>query len=176
MKQENRRAGARKPLRPNPSQMSRRLAELKALIQGQDPSTLRHPDQDECAEWAGADVRITSDFEWEPKTFVEVHDLLVRTRHAKALTWLLLEVRDAFSLWLDASNKYGFYGSLAEAALDQLARHLPEPEDGRPLLRAVLERAYLFVALLRAQGGLPDDAPLTIHTRDAEGRQRRIEP
>ena len=97
-------------------------------------------------------MRITSDFLWESSNFVEAHDLLVRTRHARALTWLFLEVRDAFSLWLDASNKYGFYGSLAEAALDHLAQHQPETVDARPLLEAVLHRVLQFVALSESRG------------------------
>ena len=135
---------------------------------------LHTPDQQTPAEWTGADIRVTSDFEWEPKTFVEAHDLLVRTRHAKALTWLLLEVRDGFGFWLDASNKYGFYGSLAEAALEHLARNQPEPEDARPLLATVLQRVFEHVRLLRAHGRLPEDASLVTHTIDAEGRQRRL--
>jgi hypothetical protein len=55
--------------------------------------------------------------------FAEEHDLVVRTQHAAQLTWLFLELRDAFSYCLNFRNKYGFYGSLAQAALDHLAAH-----------------------------------------------------
>lgn len=118
-------------------------------------------------------MRITSDFTWEPKDFMDGHDLLVRTRHAKSLTWLLFELRDAFSGHLDAWNKYVFYGSLAKAALDHLAIHQPEDEDPRPLLKAVLSCAFSALETLRRDGELPSGPMIVIHESDAEGRQKR---
>jgi gamma-glutamylcyclotransferase (GGCT)/AIG2-like uncharacterized protein YtfP len=126
-------------------------------------------------EWRGADVRITSDFGPEaPKSFMD-HDLIVRTYHAATLTWLFLELRDAFGDFLDAGNKYGFYGSLARAALDHLAAHQPESDDPRPLLRAVLVVAERHLAGLQEHGFIPDNAMAVLHTMDAEGRQRRTD-
>ena len=127
-------------------------------------------------EWSGADVRITSDFTHEPQKFIEAHELLVRTRHAESLTWLFLEVRDAFGHLLDASNKYGFYGALAQSASEHLAMHQPERDDPRPLLRATLTRAFEWLRTLRSDGELSANAKIVIHEQDAEGRQRRIDP
>ncbi len=139
-----------------------------------DPSSLKHPAQAEIPEWTGADVKVTSDFAWEPENFIASHDLLVRTRHAFPLSWLFFEIRDAFSSWLDASNKYGFYGSLAQAAQKHLASYQPEPDDPRPLMRAVLSVAFEWLNVLRDQGLIPPNAEIVIHSQDAEGRQQRV--
>lgn len=137
-------------------------------------ASLRHPAQTEIPEWTGADVKVTSDFAWEPQDFIASHDLLVRTRHAQPLTCLFFEIRDAFGGWLDASNKYGFYGSLAQAAQKHLAANQPEPEDPQPLLRAVLSVAFDWLNVLRHQGLIPPNADIVIHCQDSEGRQDRI--
>jgi len=135
---------------------------------------LVYREQDRIPEWRGADVRVTSDFDYEPKDFMEGHDLLVRTQHAKGLTWLIFELRDTFSGWIDAGNKYGFYGALAQAALSHLAANQPESDDARPLLNAVLVEAFRCLQMLREDGNLPPDVPIVCHQRDAEGRQQRI--
>jgi hypothetical protein len=75
---------------------------------------------------------------------------------------------------LDAGNKHGFYGSLAEAALEHLAAHQPEADDPRPLMRAVLDRTFLWLQVLRDEGEIPDDAMCVLHLQDIEGRQVRI--
>jgi hypothetical protein len=64
-----------------------------------DSASLQHVDQGRSREWRGADLRITSDFSWEPRHFMEGHDLLVRTRHSLQLSWLFRELWDAFSTW-----------------------------------------------------------------------------
>lgn len=141
------------------------------------PLVLRiHPDQlSGPVEWRGADVRITSDFRPEaPKSFMD-HDLIVRTQHAKVLSWLFLELRDAFEAFLDAGNKYGFYGALAQSALRHMAAHQPESDDPRPLLRAVLAAADDQLKLIARFGGIPDNAAAVLHSTDAEGRQSRID-
>jgi hypothetical protein len=157
-------------------QIESRLIALGQRIGADALSSLRHPAQATMPEWSGADVRITSDFSHDPQGFIEAHDLLVRTQHAVPLTWLLLEVRDAFGDLLDASNKYGFYGSLAQSAMQHLAANQPEPDDPRPLLRAVLASAFDWLPTLRSEGEIPANAEIVIHTQDAEGRQRRIDP
>jgi hypothetical protein len=139
-----------------------------------DPGSVRHPAQAEIPEWKGADVKVTSDFNWEPEDFIEAHDLLVRTRHASALTWLFFEIRDAFGHWLDASNKYGFYGSLGQAAQKHLAANQPESQDSQPLLGTVLAVAFDWLCILRNEKSIPANAQVLIHSRDAEGRQVRI--
>jgi hypothetical protein len=156
-------------------QLESRLVALEQRIVGDSPSSLCHPYQTEMPEWLGADVWIISDFTFEPKDFMEAHNLRVCTHHAKALTWLFLEVRDAFGDLLDASNKYGFYGSMADAALRHLAAHQPEPEDPRPLLRTVLVKAFEWLRVVRELGGIPADSLFVGHAWDDEGVQRRID-
>jgi len=159
--------------RSNFDQLEDALIRTGKAVDFPSTSALRHPDQE--SEWRGADVLVTSDFSWEPQSFAEAHDLVVRTRHAVELTWLLFQIRDTFCPWLRAQNKCGFYGSLAQAALDHLAAHQPEPDDPRPLLRAVLIRAFEWLQVLREKGAIPDDATCIFHVQDAEGRQQRID-
>jgi hypothetical protein len=159
-----------------PSAIESRLIDLGARLSHSPPDQPVHPQQAEIPEWVGADVHVTSDFAWEPKNLFDAHELLVRTRHAKPLTWLIFELRDAFEEWLDFRNKYGFYGSLAQAAQRHLAAHQPESDDPRPLLKDVLAVGFKCVEALRREGELPEDAGIIVHQQDAEGRQRRIDP
>jgi hypothetical protein len=125
-------------------------------------------------EWRGADIRITSDFKTdfnEPNYFD--HDLTVRTRHAGPATWFIFQMRDLFDGWLDYGNKYGFYELLAQAALEHLAANQPEPEDAKPLLRAMLTRAFLMLEVAKEHHVWPDDAMVVVHSRDEEGNQFR---
>lgn len=151
------------------------LIGLGKRLNSEDLSGLRHESLGGSAEWRGADVVISDDFAWEPKNFMEAHDLRVRTRHSVQLSWLFVELRNAFSFWLHAGNKYGFYGSLAQAALDHLAAHQPESEDPRPLVRAALDQAFRWLKVLRETGGIPEDSQCVLHIQDVEGRQRRID-
>jgi hypothetical protein len=131
----------------------------------------------EIPEWTEADVRVTSDFAWEPKSLFDDHELLVRTRHATPLRWQFFELRDAIDESLEFTKKCGPFGSLAEAAQRHLAAHQPESDYPRPLLlRDVLAVGFQWVVVLRREGDLPADAPIVLHTDDAEGRQRRINP
>ena len=155
-------------------QLEDKLLVLGRRIDLNQPESSRHPDQQSLPEWCGADTRITSDFVFEPTDWHDKHELLVRTIHAKPLTWLFLELRDVFNPWLDASNKYGFYGSLAKTALQHLATNQPEADDPRPLLRAVLGAAFRDLADATLEGELTD-AGIILHERDSEGRQKRID-
>jgi len=133
-----------------------------------------HPEMERIPEWRGADIRITSDFE---KDFCEPgyfdHDLTVRTRHARPATWFVFQMRDLFDGWLDYGNKYGFYELLAQAALEHLAANQPEPEDAKPLLRAMLTRAFLILEIVKQHHVWPDDAMMVLHSQDDEGNQLR---
>jgi hypothetical protein len=133
-----------------------------------------HPEMDRILEWRGADIRITSDFERdfnEPGYFD--HDLTVRTRHAGPATWFVFQMRDLFDGWLDAGNKYGFYELLAQAALEHLAANQPEPGDAKPLLRAMLTRAFLMLEVAKEHHVWPDDAMMVVHSQDEDGNQFR---
>ena len=46
-------------------------------------------------------------------------------------------------------GRYGFYELLAQGALEHLAGNQPEPEDARPLLRAMLTRAFLMLEVAK---------------------------
>ena len=148
------------------------LMGMGRLIEAGGPWT--HPEMDRIPEWRGADIRITSDFErnyQEPGYFD--HDLTVRTRHAGSVTWFVFQMRDLFDGWLDGGNKHGFYELLAQAALEHLAENQPEPEDAKPLLRAMLTRAFLMLEVAKEHHVWPDDAMVVFHTRDDEGNQFR---
>ena len=146
------------------------LMGMGRLIEAGGPWT--HPEMERIPEWRGADIRITSDFEknyQEPGYFD--HDLTVRTRHAGSVTWFVFQMRDLFDGWLDGGNKYGFYELLAQAALEHLATTQPEPEDARPLLRAMLTRAFLMLEIAKQHHVRPDDTKMVVHAQDQEGNQ-----
>ena len=134
-----------------------------------------HPEMKRIPEWRGADIRITSDFktDFNEANYFD-HDLTVRTRHAGPATWFVFQMRDLFDGWLDTGNKYGFYELLAKAALDHLAGHQPEPEDAKPLLRAMLAQGFAILKVAKEHHVWPDDAMMVFHTRDDEGNQHRI--
>ena len=148
------------------------LMDMGRAIEAGGPWT--HPEMERIPEWRGADIRITSDFEMNyqaPEYFD--HDLTVRTRHAGSVTWFVFQMRDLFDGWLDGGNKYGFYELLAQAALEHLAANQPEPEDPRPLLRAMLTRAFLMLEVAKEHHVWPEDAVVVVHAQDQEGNQYR---
>ena len=148
------------------------LMGMGRLIEAGGPWT--HPEMVRIPEWRGADIRITSDFEknYQGPGYFD-HDLTVRTRHAGPATWFVFQMRDLFDGWLDAGNKYGFYELLAQASLEHLAGNQPEPEDARPLLRAMLTRAFLMLEVAKEHHVWPDDALMVLHSQDEEGNQFR---
>ncbi len=149
------------------------LMDMGRAIEAVGPWT--HPEMERIPEWRGADIRITSDFKTdfnEPNYFD--HDLTVRTRHAGPATWFVFQMRDLFDGWLDYGNKYGFYELLAQAALEHLAANQPEPEDAKPLLRAMLTRAFLMLEVAKEHHVWPDDAMMVLHSHDEEGNQWRV--
>jgi len=149
------------------------LMDMGRVIEAGGPWT--HPEMERIPEWRGADIRITSDFKTDfndPNYFD--HDLTVRTRHAGPATWFVFQMRDLFDGWLDYGNKYGFYELLAQAALEHLAASQPEPEDAKPLLRAMLTRAFLMLEVAKEHHVWPDDAMMVLHSQDQEGNQVRM--
>ena len=59
------------------------------------------------------------------------------------------------------------------AALEHLAANQPEPEDAKPLLRAMLTRAFLMLEVAKEHHVWPDDAMVVVHSQDEEGNQCR---
>ena len=148
------------------------LMDMGRAIEAGGPWT--HPEMERIPEWRGADIRITSDFEmnYQAPGYFD-HDLTVRTRHAGSATWFVFQMRDLFDGWLDYGNKYGFYEFLAQAALEHLAGNQPESEDAKPLLRAMLTRAFLMLEVAKEHHVWPDDTMMVLHSQDAEGNQFR---
>jgi hypothetical protein len=148
------------------------LMDMGRAIEAVGPWT--HPEMERIPEWRGADIRITSDFktDFNEANYFD-HDLTVRTRHAGPATWFVFQMRDLFDGWLDYGNKYGFYELLAQAALEHLVVNQPEPEDAKPLLRAMLTRAFLMLEVAKEHHIWPDDAMMVVHSQDQEGNQVR---
>ena len=148
------------------------LNSLRTKINVQGNLTIRHPRQEEMSQWYGGGVLVTNNFAAE----FDTRKLVVRTHHAESLTWLIFELQDAFSDWLDFNNKYSFYGSFAQASLKHLSEHQPEAGDPRPLLNAVLHVADGFSQYVLKHKHLPPDSPVVLHLEDEEGKQLRIDP
>ncbi|RJQ42541.1 MAG: hypothetical protein C4534_10015 [Gaiellales bacterium] len=108
------------------------------------------------AEFTGADVKIRQplgeNVEALPESAPFVISLqesvpqkrVVRTVYSRELSWLLLELGEAFRETIDYVSKYDFFGSLAQAALDHLAAE-GDAAGSKPLLLHVLARAREMV-------------------------------
>lgn len=152
--------------------MEDQLLALGRLIESANAARLRHHDQERIAEWIGADVVITSNFEPAESGLLN-HDYMVRTQHAGVLSWLMFSLRDVFGEHLDAFNKYRFFGELGRAAIDHLASKQPESESPVLLLKAVLSCAFRFLGELREHDRILDGPSIVVHQTDSEGRQER---
>jgi len=60
------------------------------------------------------------------------------------------------------------------AAGEYLAGNQSEPEDAKPLLRAMLTRAFLMLEVAKEHHVWPDDAMVVVHAHDQEGNQFRM--
>jgi len=69
--------------------------------------------------------------------------------------------------------KIKFKMKMRGAALEHLAGNQPEPEDAKPLLRAMLTRAFLILEIAKKHHVWPDDAMVVVHSQDEEGNQCR---
>ena len=95
-------------------------------------------------DWGGADVVITATPKAdgsEPSFYPD--PIFVVTEFAPQLSWLFLQLRDAFAPRLDAFNKYEFYGRLADAATSHLADN-PGSATAQTLCTAVLHEASVI--------------------------------
>lgn len=140
-------------MNPHIDILMKRLRALESQISSQ--STLSHPSLSGSPEWRGAGVRVACRPPEDRCNFWDADELLVLTPHSRALTCLLLEVRDAFGDRVDWINKYEFYGTLAEAALAHIDKNGFEKSDYRPLLLAVLSNAISQAAIIDSGMGIP---------------------
>jgi hypothetical protein len=147
------------------------LLALGRNIEADSGGISRHAAQVDIPEWRGAKTVVTSDFTFEIQGLCS--DLVVRTRHAEQLSWIIFELRDIFTDFLDGQNKYGFYEDLARSALRHLAEHQPESADHRPLLRGVLATGFNYLNVVRQHDAIPPKPRVSISGMDAEGRQHR---
>jgi len=131
-----------------------------------------HPDQASMPEWRGAGVVVSSGDNLASTGFRGGLERLVVTRHAKSLTWLLLELRDLFGDEVDASNKYGFYAQITEAVAEREHFQNTEGSDPRPLLWMVLEAGFRVHLLLEENGFLPSDPTVVVDFYHESGVQR----
>jgi len=160
----------------NADEVEECLDKIAKAVANRSRREYRHADQEWLPEWTGADVRITSDFAWRPANIIDGQDLVVRTQHAGVLTWLFMEIRDAFRGHLTKHNKHGFYGSLAQVAQKHLAANQPESDDPRPLLKVVLAEGFKWLSPLREDGQLPKQPGVITISESKEGVQKRINP
>jgi hypothetical protein len=95
-------------------------------------------------DWGGADVVITATPKPDgPEPSFYPDPRFVVTEFAPQLSWLFLQLRDAFAPRLDAHNKYEFYGRLADAATSHLADN-PDAATAQTLCTAVLHEASVI--------------------------------
>lgn len=111
--------------------------------------------------WGGADVIISAERKYRQKETLDLSggsrmmmfssdgdaDVVVGTDRPHPIVWLMYTLRDSTSEYLDYSNKYEFYGRVAETAQRQLYED-PFIED-KDLLLACLETAREIVETRR---------------------------
>ncbi|MHB1326182.1 MAG: hypothetical protein ACYC0L_08280 [Thermoleophilia bacterium] len=112
--------------------MSNEILEKLDAIQERTQSGSLHVEIGSNYEWRGADVIICSEMNDEISKWLgdshpvislqksEPQRRIIITQYSKELSWLFVQLRDAFSESIDFSSKYDFYGSLAQAAIDYL--------------------------------------------------------
>ena len=75
--------------------------------------------KDQFIEWGGAGVIVTA----EPFREAAEGDVVVSTRHAHVITWFMERVRDIAADCVDYTNKYEFYGMIAEKTREFMEKH-----------------------------------------------------
>lgn len=117
------------------------LAALRLLADDEPSLELRHPEQARSPYWQAADLQVIPNESHERTDAFAAHQLVVFTRHAASLGWLLYMLRDAFGEYLTADNKALVFGQLG-LALRQ-AQAGPEGHSAARLRLAVVEAAEL---------------------------------
>ena len=83
--------------------MQHSISNLKDLINsGKFPKEFSH--------FGGADLIITDD----PNRNFHERDIVIYTKHASALSWLVFELKKIYDSKLNAANKYDFYPYIGE--------------------------------------------------------------
>lgn len=112
------------------------------LLGEDDESVLaefRHPDQALQPYWQSADLQVVPNESHERPDAFDQHQLVIFTRHAAAVGWMLFFVRDALRPYLSADNKSLVFGQIGLAL--RRAQAGADPALAAPLLRAVVAAA-----------------------------------
>ena len=130
--------------------ISNKLKLLRASIEASDYSL------ENIREWGGADVIITKDVErinpdWVKNQPIVISEQegepqrrLVVTEYSIELSWVFMQLRDIFGESIDFYNKYHFYGSLAQSALDVISENDGQVELLNLLLQVVSSAEGFF--------------------------------
>ena len=114
-------------------------------------------DRDKYKHWRGADVIVTSDEKYRQKSTVDLSggsravvlssrgdaDFVLVTDNPKPIVWMLYQLRDKSSGYIDYGNKYVFYGNIVQAAKKILESG--EDVDYPKLMLACLNEAKLMI-------------------------------
>lgn len=138
------------------------MSDKNAIIQELNKIELKIKNNDYSSEsrrtrpFGGADVIISKTLTPENESWVnnqsfvispqktEPRRRLVITQYAKELSWLFHQLADVFHEQIDFVNKYDFYGSLAQNALDFIEEN-DSGYDCNSLLLSVLNESKGFV-------------------------------
>lgn len=91
------------------------LGALRLLADDQASLELRHPDQHEAPFWQAADLQVIPNESLERPDAFATHQLVVFTRHAAEVSWVLYAVRDALRDYLTPENKSLVFGQIGLA-------------------------------------------------------------
>ena len=86
--------------------------------------------------WGGADVVVTADASINPK---ESHDKIVLISNPRPLTRLMESLRDICKPYLNYTNKYAFYGRIANIANHYVTQNGDPGDDQKEMLVLILE-------------------------------------
>lgn len=126
------------------------LAALRLLADDEPSLELRHPEQARSPYWQAADLQVVPNESHERTDAFAAHQIVIFTRHADSLSWLLYMLRDAFGDYLTPDNKSLVFGQLG-LALRQ-AQAGPDGHCPAKLQLAVLDAADLALeAFLEAE-------------------------
>ena len=117
------------------------LAALRLLADDEPSLALRHPEQSRAPYWQAADLQVIPNESHERADAFAAHQLVVFTRHAASVGWLLYMLRDALGGYLTPDNKSLVFGQLG-LALRQ-AQAGPDGHCAARLRLAVLDAADL---------------------------------
>ena len=117
------------------------LALLRTLVNDDLAAHFSHPDQAETPYWQAADLQVIPNESHERADAFAAHQMVIFTRHAETLGWLLYRFRDILADYLTADNKSLVYGQLGLAL--RRAQAGCDGASPKPLQLALLDAADL---------------------------------